>query len=65
MTGAMSAITSHPAVTAAASSAGMSRDEVAREARATIERIAWEVVPDLAETIIREEIGRILRERGA
>lgn len=32
---------------------------ISRISREVIERIAWEVVPDLAETIIREEIRRI------
>jgi hypothetical protein len=30
-----------------------------------IEKIAWEVVPELAETIIREELERLIKERGA
>ena len=30
-----------------------------------IEKIAWEVVPELAETIIREELERLMKERGA
>jgi CheY-like chemotaxis protein len=33
------------------------------EARQIIERIAWEVVPELAEVIIREEIKRLLADR--
>ena len=33
-------------------------------AREIIEQIAWEVVPELAETIIREEISRLTREAG-
>jgi hypothetical protein len=28
-----------------------------------IEKIAWEVVPQLAETIIREELERLIKER--
>jgi hypothetical protein len=31
-------------------------------AREVIERIVWEVVPELAETIIREEIAKLLKE---
>lgn len=31
--------------------------------REVIEKIVWEVVPDLAETIIREELERLLREK--
>jgi hypothetical protein len=30
--------------------------------REVIERIAWEVVPDLAETIIKEELARLTQE---
>jgi len=30
-----------------------------------IERIAWEVVPQLAETIVKEYVERTMRERGA
>lgn len=30
-----------------------------------IEKIAWEVVPQLAETIIREELDRLIKEREA
>jgi hypothetical protein len=33
------------------------------EARQIVERIAWEVVPELAETIIREELARLLKAR--
>ncbi len=32
---------------------------ISRISREVIERIAWEVVPDLAETLIKEEIRRI------
>jgi hypothetical protein len=28
-----------------------------------IEKIAWEVVPQLAETIIREELERLIKDR--
>lgn len=31
-------------------------------AREVIERVVWEVVPDLAETIIKEELSKLLRE---
>lgn len=31
--------------------------------RETIERIAWEVIPQLAEAILKEEIARVVRER--
>lgn len=32
--------------------------------REVIERIAWEIIPDLAEAIIREEIDRLKKEKG-
>ena len=31
--------------------------------REVIERIVWEVVPDLAETIIREELEKLVEKR--
>ncbi len=34
-------------------------DIIASISRDVIERIAWEVVPDLAETLIREEIRKL------
>lgn len=37
-------------------------DELRRIAREVLERVAWEVVPDLAETIIREELTRLTSE---
>ncbi|MFH1262419.1 MAG: response regulator [Pseudomonadota bacterium] len=36
---------------------------VTRVFRNVIERIAWEVVPDLAETIIKEELSRLTQEK--
>jgi hypothetical protein len=30
--------------------------------REVVERVVWEVVPQLAETLIREEIARLMRE---
>ncbi|MBM4280496.1 MAG: response regulator [Deltaproteobacteria bacterium] len=47
------------AVTGAAPSAAV----LTAEARAIVEKIAWEVVPELAEVIIREEIQRLLKAR--
>lgn len=46
----------------AAAELGVSGDnaQVAHVAREVVERIAWEVVPDLAEAIIREELARLL-----
>ncbi|MCZ7687496.1 MAG: hypothetical protein M5U28_55645 [Sandaracinaceae bacterium] len=44
---------------------GLSREQVEGVlglSREVIERVVWEVVPDLAETIIREEIKRLTSE---
>lgn len=51
-----------PLAAAAASAvpAGLPREELVRLAREVLEQIAWEVVPELAETIIREELRRLL-----
>ena len=38
-------------------------EAVAKMSREVIERIAWEVVPELAETIIREQLDRLVAER--
>lgn len=53
-----------PAI-AAATGEAPSREALSLEAKAIIERIVWEVVPELAETIIREELARLLKARGA
>jgi hypothetical protein len=37
---------------------------IAQLSREVIERIAWEVVPELAEVIIREQLDRLVKERG-
>jgi CheY-like chemotaxis protein len=47
----------------AATGAAPSREALGEEARQIVERIAWEVVPELAEVIIREEIQRLLKSR--
>jgi CheY-like chemotaxis protein len=39
------------------------RDAVAAVAKDVIERIVWEVVPSLAEALLKEEIARVVRER--
>jgi flagellar biosynthesis/type III secretory pathway M-ring protein FliF/YscJ len=36
-----------------------------QEHREVVEHIVWEVVPDLAETLIREEIARLLRDKAS
>jgi hypothetical protein len=41
---------------------GLDADAVHKLAREIIERIAWEVVPELAEVIIRERLERQNRE---
>jgi hypothetical protein len=38
-------------------------EAIAKLSREIIEQIAWEVVPDLAEQIIREEIDRLVEKR--
>jgi coenzyme F420-reducing hydrogenase beta subunit len=46
-------------------SLGLSKDQiegVLALSREVIEQVVWEVVPDLAETLIREEIQRLVRE---
>jgi hypothetical protein len=39
------------------------REALSRASRDVIEKIAWEVVPQLAETIIREELERLIKDR--
>ncbi len=53
------------AAPALAQSAGAppSHELLTQEARSIVERIAWEVVPELAELIIREEIQRLLKAK--
>jgi hypothetical protein len=48
------------AAIAANGGAAPSQGALNAEARAIVEKIAWEVVPELAETIIREELKRLL-----
>lgn len=38
-------------------------EAIAKLSREVIERVVWEVVPDLAETMIREQLDRLVRER--
>lgn len=53
-----------PKVVAATTSAIASNNvELNAAVRETIERIVWEIVPELAEAIIREELERLLREK--
>lgn len=53
-----------PAV-AVANGGAPSKEVLTAEARSIIERIAWEVVPELAELIIKEELQRLLKAKGA
>jgi hypothetical protein len=39
------------------------RVALSQASREVIERIAWEVVPELAETIIREQLDRLVKSR--
>jgi hypothetical protein len=50
---------------AAASDGGEAqlRAALSKASREVIEKIAWEVVPQLAETIIREELDRLIKDR--
>ena len=42
---------------------GQLRNALSKASREVIEKIAWEVVPQLAETIIREELDRLIKDR--
>jgi CheY-like chemotaxis protein len=46
----------------AAAAAGVPSAQLVAMTREIIERVAWEVVPELAETIIRAELARLLEE---
>ncbi len=60
---AVAAAAAEPVAQAVAPSApGLSKDELVALAKETIERIAWEVVPELAETIIRAELKRLTQD---
>ena len=41
---------------------GVEYDAIAKLSREIIEQIAWEVVPELAEIIIRENLDRLARK---
>lgn len=51
------------AVSAETAGAAPSAETLSAATREVIERVVWEVVPELAETLIREEISRLLAER--
>ena len=45
----------------AAAIAGLPPEEIREMVRAAVEKVVWEVVPELAETIIREELARLTK----
>jgi len=51
------------AIPAAMAAKGPEYEAIARLSREVIEQVVWEVVPELAETIIRAELDRLVRER--
>lgn len=50
---------------AAVTGSGDLAQALSEASRETIERVAWEVIPQLAEAILKEEIARVVRERMA
>ena len=50
-------------VPSAIAARGAEYDAIAKLSREVIEQIVWEVVPELAESIIRQELDRLVRER--
>jgi hypothetical protein len=40
------------------------REALTKATRDMIEKVVWEVVPELAETLIREELARLVKARG-
>jgi hypothetical protein len=54
-----------PAAAPAASDGGeaLLREALSKASREVIERVVWEVVPQLAETIIRENLDRLVKQR--
>jgi hypothetical protein len=51
------------AIAAKAAAGGPEYEAIAKLSREVIEQVVWEVVPDLAESIIRAELDRLVRER--
>jgi hypothetical protein len=41
----------------------MLREALTRASKDVIEKIAWEIVPQLAETIIREHLDQLIKDR--
>ncbi|MSP62409.1 MAG: response regulator [Myxococcales bacterium] len=48
---------------AGATARGPEYDAIVKLSREVIEQIAWEIIPDLAETIIRAELDRLVKDR--
>ncbi len=42
----------------------MDQEAVRGVLKEVLERVVWEVVPDLAETLIREQLERLVKDRG-
>jgi len=59
------AATGHAPAVAAPADGGEAvlRDALSKASREVIERVVWEVVPELAETIIRENLDRLVKSR--
>jgi CheY-like chemotaxis protein len=51
------------AIAAKAAAGGPEYEAIAKLSREVIEQVVWEVVPELAESIIRAELDRLVRER--
>jgi hypothetical protein len=52
-----------PAVEAKDAGEALLREALSKASREVIERVVWEVVPQLAETIIRENLDRLVQRR--
>jgi hypothetical protein len=52
-----------PESTAGDAGEGLLREALSKASREVIERVVWEVVPQLAETIIRENLDRLVKGR--
>jgi hypothetical protein len=57
--------TGHKPERAAAADGGEAvlREALSKASREVIEKVVWEVVPELAETIIRENLDRLVKQR--
>ncbi len=57
------AATGHQAAAGGDGGEAALRDALSKASREVIERVVWEVVPELAETIIRENLDRLVKAR--